>query len=172
MSLENLQYPIGKFHSPTSISRADVDKAIAILKVFPEQMKLLAYSLNAKQLATPYREGGWTVQQVIHHISDSHTHAYNRFRWTLTEDTPIIKGYDQDAYAAMKDYTTAPIASSVMLIDAIHHKLTYIMDQMSSEDWKRTFMHPETGEEISLGWMAMHYAWHSMHHFAHIKNAL
>jgi hypothetical protein len=172
MSLEKVKYPIGTFQAPASISRAAVNEAIAILKVFPEQIKLLTYSLTNEQLAQPYREGGWTIQQLIHHISDSHNHAYNRFRWTLSEDTPTIKAYDQDAYAAMSDYSTAPIAWSIAHIEVIHQKLTYIMDHMSSEDWKRTFIHPQTGEETSLGQMALQYAWHSMHHFAHIKNAL
>ena len=109
---------------------------------------------------------------MIHHISDSHHHSYNRFRWALTEDKPKIKAYFQDAFAAMDDYTTAPIAWSIAHIEAVHQKLVYILEGLTDHQWERTFIHPEGDKEFNLKQLALTYSWHSMHHFSHIKNAL
>lgn len=172
MELEQLKYPIGKFKIPENISEKDLREAITILQIFPERLKLLVYNLDDTVLNTPYRPEGWTIRQLIHHISDSHHHSYNRFRWALTEDNPLIKAYDQNAFAEMKDYKTAPIAWSISHLEAVHQKLVYMLESLSSEQWKRTFRHPETDDTMNLKELALMYSWHSMHHFTHIKNAL
>ncbi|HPF10604.1 MAG TPA: putative metal-dependent hydrolase [Flavobacteriaceae bacterium] len=172
MELDQLKYPIGKFKKPQEITKDQREEAIDILALFPEQLKQLTYNLKDAVIDQPYRPGGWTIRQLVHHISDSHTHCYNRVRWTLTEDNPLIKAYDQDAFAQMYDYQKAPIAWSISHLEAIHQKMVYIFRNLSEDEWNRTFRHPETGEEIALKSMVMLYAWHSMHHFAHIKNAL
>jgi len=172
MNLEALKYPIGPLRIPEEISDAHIDEAITVLKLFPEQLKLLTFHLNDEVLDTPYRPDGWSIRQLIHHISDSHHHSYNRFRWALTEDNPKIKAYHQDAFAAMDDYKSAPIAWSLTHIEAVHHKLVIILQGLSEEQWGRTFIHPEGDKQIDLKQLALTYSWHSMHHFAHIKNAL
>jgi hypothetical protein len=172
MNLEAQKYPIGRLTIPKKISTKDLDEAKAILQTFPEKLKLLTHTLNDAQLDTPYREGGWSVRQVVHHIADSHNHAYNRFRWTLTEDKPTIKAYDQDSYAKSSDYITQPIAWSIEHIEVLHKKLVYIIESLTDEQWERSFIHPETGDEVNLKEMAMTYSWHSMHHYAHINNVL
>ncbi len=172
MSTEALKYPIGKFKIPEKITGDHLDEAIKILQLFPEQIKLLTYNLNDEVLDQPYREGGWTIRQLIHHISDSHHHSYNRFRWALTEDNPTIKAYNQDDFATMTDYSTAPISWSIAHIEAVHQKLVFILNSLSEEQWDRTFIHPETDAQMNLKELALMYAWHSMHHFTHIKNAL
>lgn len=172
MEIERLKYPIGKFVRPETVSKEEQHEAINILKLFPEQLKLLTYNLKDEVLDRPYRPGGWTIRQLIHHISDSHHHSYNRFRWTLTEDKPLIKAYDQDAFANMDDYKTAPIAWSIAHIEVIHQKLVYLLQSLTEAQWNRTFKHPEMEEEMNLKQLAMMYSWHSMHHFTHIKNAL
>jgi len=172
MDLEQLKYPIGKFKKPENVGKTEREEAIRILQIFPEQLKQLTLSLKEEQLDMPYRPGGWTIRQLIHHISDSHHHSYNRIRWTLTENKPTIKAYNQDAFAAMYDYSHAPIAWSLNHIEAVHHKIVYILKHVQEADWERSFIHPETKEEIPLKNLIMLYAWHSMHHFTHIKNAL
>lgn len=172
MEIEKLKYPIGKFERPEEVSDNEIAEAIKILQLFPEQIKLLTYNLKDEVLDTAYRPGGWTIRQLVHHISDSHHHSYNRFRWALTEDKPLIKAYDQDAFAAMDDYKTAPIAWSISHIEAVHQKLVYLLKSLDEDQWMRTFKHPEMEDEMNLKQLAMLYAWHSMHHFSHIKNAL
>ncbi|NND64006.1 MAG: putative metal-dependent hydrolase [Flavobacteriaceae bacterium] len=172
MNLEALKYPIGKFRIPSTITEDHIAEAIKVLQLFPEQIKLLTYNLKDEVLDKPYREGGWTVRQLIHHISDSHHHSYNRFRWALTEDNPTIKAYNQDDFAKMKDYSSAPIAWSIAHMEAVHQKLVYILDSLSEDEWNRTFIHPETDAQMNLKELALMYSWHSMHHFAHLKNAL
>jgi hypothetical protein len=172
MDIETLKYPIGKFERPETVSEEELKEAISVLQLFPEQLKLLTYNLKDEVLDTPYRPGGWTIRQLIHHISDSHHHSYNRFRWALTEDNPLIKAYDQDAFAKLEDYTTAPISWSIAHLEAIHQKLVNLLRLMTTAQWDRTFRHPEMKEPMNLRQLAMLYSWHSMHHFSHIKNAL
>ncbi|MEM7087225.1 MAG: YfiT family bacillithiol transferase [Bacteroidota bacterium] len=172
MNLEKLRYPIGRFETPETVSDKLLEEAITILEIFPENLKSLVHNLDKAQLDTKYREGGWTVRQVIHHISDSHHNSYTRFKWTLTEDNPLIKAYDEAAWAAFCDYETMPIAWSLDHITAIHHKLVYLLRMLTEDQWSQTFIHPETKEAMDLRTLALVYSWHSMHHFAHIKNAL
>lgn len=172
MNSDNIRFPIGKFNPPAIISEEDLKQAITILEEFPEKLKKLTYELSDGELDQPYREGGWTIRQLVHHISDSHHHSYNRFRWALTEDNPMIKAYDQNAFAELKDYKTWPLAWSFVHIEAIHNKLVHLLRMLSDEQWKLTIRHPEMNNEINLKQLAMMYAWHSKHHYAHIENAL
>ena len=172
MNIKQLQYPIGPFKMPKEITDAHLQEAIEILEIFPEQMKLLVAHLPKTTLAQPYRPEGWTIGQLVHHIADSHHHSYIRFKWALTEDNPKIKAYEQDDWAALGDYSTMPIAWSLTHIEAVHYKLTYVLKSLSKEQWERTFQHPDKETPTSLKENVLIYAWHSMHHFAHIKNAL
>lgn len=170
MNIEQLKFPIGPLKFPDKITQQHLDKALEVLAIFPEQLKLLTLSLSQIQLDSPYRPEGWTIRQLIHHIADSHHHFYNRLRWTLSEENPTIKAYNQDAYASLYDYTRAPITWSLDHIDILHKKIVYLYQSLTNQEWERTFIHPETKKEINLKQLVLTYAWHSMHHYAHIKN--
>lgn len=171
MNLEKLRYPIGRFQLPKEISEKMLREAITILEIFPENLKELIQGLDEETLNKPYREGGWSMRQLVHHIADSHHNSYTRFKWTLTEDNTTIKGYDEKAWAEVGDYQTLPIVWSVEHIEVIHHKLVHLLRMLSNEQWERTFVHPENGT-MNLKELTLMYSWHSMHHFAHLKNAL
>lgn len=166
------QFPIGKLSIPQPIKPDHITEAIEVLRLFPERLSLLAGNFTENQLNTPYREGSWTIRQLIHHIADSHNHCYNRIRWTLTEDSPVIKAYHQDGYAAMDDYKKAPIDWSLSHIEILHHKIVYIFSSVKEKEWDNYFIHPETNAKVTVKEMVLTYAWHSNHHFAHIENAL
>lgn len=169
--LEHLKYPIGKARIPDNIAAKDVDKWISILESFPRKLRLITQNLTDEQLDTPYREGGWTVRQVVHHVVDSHYNSYIRFKWTLTEDKPVIKAYFEERWAELDDYK-APIELSLMALDSLHAKWVYLLKSLSDADLKKVFIHPETNEEVSLEKNIGIYAWHSKHHYAHIGNLL
>ncbi len=170
--LENLRYPIGQFECPTHATHEDIEHWISILEAFPNRLENLVKDLTDEQLDTVYRPDGWTVRQVVHHVSDSHHHAYNRFKWTLTEDKPLIKAYFEERWAELIDSRTAPINMSLNHIKAIHFKLVYLIKRLSEDDLKKHFLHPETNTEVSLGYTVGNYAWHSNHHYAHIEHLL
>ncbi len=172
MTQTSIQHPIGKLKLPKTISPAQVTEAIEVLRIFPQQLKMTLLDVSEAKLDTSYRDGSWTLRQLIHHISDSHSQCYNRLRWALTEDTPVIKSYDQDLFAAMDDYKTASTAWSLTHIEMLHHKIVYILQRLGGKQWNRSYVLPEKNLELSIKEMALTYAWHSMHHFMHIKNAL
>tara|TARA_R100000935_G_scaffold1439_1_gene4580 strand:+ start:138092 stop:138631 length:540 start_codon:yes stop_codon:yes gene_type:complete len=172
MYIEALKYPIGTLEMPETISEKELQEAITILEIFPEQLRFLTANLPEKTLQQPYRPEGWTIKQLIHHIADSHHHSYIRFKWALTEDNPTIKAYDEKTWAALHECHTMPVAWSLMHLEAIHYKITYLLKSLTEAQWERTFQHPDKEEPTSLKKNALVYAWHSMHHFAHIKNAL
>ena len=172
MDIKKLQYPIGPFQVPSEISENDLQEAITILDIFPEKLRLLVSQLPQKTLQQPYRPEGWTIQQLVHHIADSHHNSYIRFKWALTEENPKIKAYNEKEWASLGDYHTMPIVWSLMHLEAVHHKLVYLLNTLTEEQWNRTYQHPDKDGPSSLKETALLYAWHSMHHYAHIKNAL
>lgn len=175
MSTDNLQflrYPIGWFNCPQKITSDHIKNWILTLQEFPNRLEGVVKNLSDEQLDTVYREGGWTIRQVVHHLSDSHHHSYTRFKWALTEDKPLIKAYLEQPWAELDDAKFAPIDMSLNHLKAIHYKLVYLLKQLSQEDLKRSFLHPETNSEVFLDYNIGNYAWHSNHHYAHIENIL
>lgn len=171
LALEKLKYPIGKFNCPEHITEAHTTKWITVLEALPTKLEQLVKGLNDEQLNTPYRPGGWTVRQVVHHVSDSHHNSYTRFKWAMTEANPLIKAYDENAWAAQHDYNL-PIAHSLLHIKVIHAKLVHFVKGLTFEDLNRTFIHPEGNETVSLKENLGIYAWHSDHHYAHIERLM
>jgi len=169
--LEKLKYPIGKFDCPKVITEHHIKEWIAVLENFPKRLEDLVLKLNDQQLNTPYRPDGWTVRQVIHHISDSHHNSYTRFKWAMTEDNPLIKAYDENAWSKQHDYNQ-PIANSLLHIKVIHAKLVHFVRGITFEDLNRTFIHPDGNETVALKENLGIYAWHSNHHFAHIETLI
>lgn len=170
--LEQLKYPIGRFKCPAEITDQHIKHWISILETFPIRFEALVKHLSKAQLDTPYRPDGWTVRQVVHHVSDSHHHSYTRFKWALTENKPLIKAYNEKLWAELEDSKSAPIQMSIEHIKAVHYKLVNLLKAMSKTDFKKRFIHPETNSEIALDYNVGNYAWHSNHHYAHIENLL
>lgn len=141
---------------------------IADIRAFPPILKSAVSGLNDEQLDTPYRDGGWTVRQVVHHLADSHANAYLRFRWLVTEDYPTIKTYDQDVWAALPD-TRLPLNSSLGIIDGLHERWATFLEGLSDEAWARKGMHPEIGE-VSLDDLLEIYSGHGAHHAGQITD--
>lgn len=167
-----LQYPIGTFEIPHAISKNQIEDWVSILEYFPDRLENLVKNLTDEQLDTVYRPDGWTVRQVVHHVSDSHHHCYTRFKWALTEDNPVIKAYHEDRWAELVDSKTAPIEMSIQHLKAIHIKLVYLLKSMSEADFNKTFIHPETKKVVILKQNVGIYAWHCNHHYAHIDTLL
>jgi hypothetical protein len=162
------RYPLGKFKYDgvaTPEVRAhrieDVSKA-------PAALRAAVKGLTPPQLDTPYRDGGWTVRQLVHHVPDSHLNAYLRFKLALTEDTPTIKPYDQERWARLADTQTVPPEVSLALLDAVHQRWVAILKSMTPADWERAYRHPEYNRVVPLDEVLAMYAWHGRHHVAHI----
>lgn len=170
--LELLRYPIGKFQAPETISTNQIKEWITVLEQFPLRLEALVKYLTKEQLDTQYRPDGWTVRQVVHHVSDSHHHSYIRFKWALTEEKPLIKAYNEADWAELTDSKTAPIQMSLEHLKAVHYKLVYLLKSLPKEDLNKSFIHPETNSEVLLKVNIGVYAWHSNHHYAHIENLL
>jgi hypothetical protein len=161
------RYPIGKFQRPSSIDAETVSAAITAIAEMPGKLKEAVTGLSPAQLDTPYREGGWTVRQVIHHVPESHLNAYTRTKLALTEDNPVIKPYDEDAWAKLPDVPIAPVGVSLLLLDTLHARWVTLLRTLGPEQWGRTFQHPESGV-WRLDQLACLYAWHGAHHTAHV----
>ena len=160
-------YPIGKFEMPKQITPALRQKAIDEIASTPEKMRAAVKGLNDAQLDTPYREGGWTVRQLVHHVPDSHLNAYVRLKLALTEDKPTIKPYDQDAWSKLADSKSTPIDVSLALLSSVHDRWDRIWRSLKPEHFARPLIHPESGER-TVDWLLFLYAWHGKHHTAHI----
>ncbi|HEY3707058.1 MAG TPA: putative metal-dependent hydrolase [Terracidiphilus sp.] len=162
-ALEDLRYPVGRFNAAAAASRA---QQIDTLRQLPANLRAAVSGLDDAQLDTPYRDGGWTVRQLVHHIADSHANAYIRFKLALTEDSPTIKPYDEAAWANLPD-SRLPIDTSLALTEAIHTRLVTLLESLSDADYQKTFRHPERGT-VSLTTNLAMYDWHARHHTAHI----
>lgn len=160
------RFPIGKFRRAEA-NVADHPTHIATLAALPENLRAAIDRLSDAQLDTPYRDGGWTVRQLIHHVADSHMNAYVRIRLALTEDWPTIKPYDEKLWADLSDARTAPIDLSLQLIEALHARWVLLLRSLGGEEWQRGYTHPENGRQ-SIAEATALYAWHCRHHTAHI----
>ena len=164
----DLRYPIGRFTKPAVISKDDVVSSIGTLAEFPGQLRNAVDGLDHTQWNTPYREGGWTVRQVVHHVADSHMNASIRVRLALTEDWPTIKLYDEAAWANLHD-SSAPAEWSLELIESLHARWVMLLQSLNDQQWQRGFTHPENGR-MTVEYTTLLYAWHSRHHLAHITH--
>ncbi|MDW5289354.1 YfiT family bacillithiol transferase [Formosa sp. PL04] len=171
-TLEQLKYPIGQFQCPELITAKHLDNWIDVLNQFPTRLNALVKPLTDFQLDTEYRPGGWTIRQLVHHTADSHHHSYTRFKWSLTEDNPVIKAYNQDDWSNLEDAINAPVSMSLMHIEAVHKRLVYLLKSLNDKDLERSFIHPETNKKVTIKENIGMYAWHSSHHFTHIVKAL
>jgi uncharacterized damage-inducible protein DinB len=163
------RYPIGKYE-PQPFSVQQKEKWIADIRFLPEELERAVLNLDAAQLNTPYRDGGWTVQQLVHHVADSHANAYIRFKLGLTEENPTIKPYDENAWAQLPDVEAVPINVSLTLLHAMHKRWHVILENIQDEQWERTVVHPEHGRKMSLWFLLGLYSWHGRHHTAHITS--
>ena len=161
------RYPTGRFVPPAQPTRESRALAIAAIAETPQQLRDAVQGLDEDQLDTPYREGGWTLRQVVHHVPDSHLNAYIRLKLALTEPGPVIKPYDEAAWANLVDTTAVPIDVSLNLLDALHQRFVAVLRSMTDEDFRREYVHPETGRHALDHLLAL-YAWHGAHHTAHI----
>jgi uncharacterized damage-inducible protein DinB len=168
--MEDLRYPIGQFdrtrgpHTPE-----ERKKLIENIAALPGQLSQAVAGLNGKQLETPYREGGWSVRQVVHHLADSHMGGYTRFKLALTEENPTVKTYKEGAWAELSDSRVTPIDVSLSLLESLHSRFVVLLRSLAPADWQRTYVHPERGItslDLTLGL----YAWHGAHHTAHITS--
>jgi hypothetical protein len=162
----DLRYPVGKFR------RADADltnhaASIATLAALPSKLRSAVDGLGEAQLDTPYREGGWTVRQLVHHIADSHLNAYVRVRLALTEDWPTVKAYDEKLWAELPDARTGPIGVSLELLGGLHARFVSLLHSLTDKQWQRGYNHTESGRTHLAEFVAL-YDWHCRHHLAHI----
>lgn len=166
--MEKLKYPIGRFIEPTKYTQKDRQQFIQVLKDVPIKFKAEINSLSETQVNTPYREGGWTPKQVIHHVADSHMNSFTRFKLALTEDNPTIKPYDENAWIKLSD-SNFDVESSLKIIEGIHARFVVLLNSLNEEQFQRTCYHPESKISMSVDYLLALYAWHSNHHLGHIR---
>ena len=162
----NERYPIGEFEFDGKITRNEIEEWIKQIEDLPELLAVAVSNLNDQQMDTAYRLGGWTVRQVVHHLADSHMNAYIRFKLAITEETPVIKPYNEGDWAELPDYEL-PVETSISLLKALHIRWVKLLKSLTLTDLEKTFVHPDSGE-ISIGKNIGIYAWHGQHHLAHI----
>jgi uncharacterized damage-inducible protein DinB len=169
-SLSNIadpRFPTGTFHFNPDVTAGTRAAAIAAIRDTPSALRAAVHGLSDAQLNTPYREGGWTVRQVVHHVPESHMNAYIRFKLALTEDNPTIKPYNEDAWSKLGDVARTPLGVSLALLGALHQRWVALLDAMAPNDFTRPLIHPEIGQ-IPLDRLLQLYAWHGPHHVAHV----
>ena len=168
-ALERLRYPIGRFREDPHPTPEKHQRWIDRIAALPAELRTLVQDLSDRQLDTPYRPGGWTVRQVVHHLPDSHVNAYVRTKLALTEEAPTIKPYDQEAWAGLPDAGTEPPEVSLRLLEGLHARWAAMLRSLDEPALLRALHHPEVGT-ITVGWIIQSYAWHGSHHHAHIAN--
>jgi hypothetical protein len=169
-NLDALRFPIGPPQLPTAPLTA-AERAVYLQQVadLPAQLTAAARQVGGERLQLPYRPGGWTGRQVIHHVADSHLNAYVRFRLALTEDNPTIKPYEEAAWAELPDVATVPVTVSLALLDSLHSRWLTLLHHLSEAQWQRTFYHPGSQKTSTLEQTLALYAWHGRHHLAHLE---
>ena len=167
--MTDLRYPIGKFNPKPSITAEERQALIQQIEEAPANLREAVRGLDDRQLDTPYREGGWTVRQVVHHLPDSHLNSYIRFKWTMTESQPTIKAYEEQLWAELVDAKNGPIEVSLVLLEALHKRWVLFLRSLTPADFAKTFVHPENGL-MNLDRLVQLYAWHGRHHVAHITS--
>lgn len=172
IDIEKLKYPTGKYQKVENPDRNVIEGYIEAITKLPEKLNGMIGSINDERVDWRYRPGGWTVRQVVHHIAESHVNAFCRLKLALTESTPVIKTYHEDRWAELIDSKQAPIESSLEIIKGTHARWALILSNMTDEDFKRTFFHPESGINVRLDHNTGLYAWHGNHHAAQINQAL
>lgn len=165
----DLSYPIGKLERKSRLTPEERAAAIAAIAAAPAELRAAVEGLTEEQLDTPYRPGGWTVRQVVHHVPDSHMNAYVRVKLALTEERPRIKPYDQDAWAGLADTANTPAEVSLTLLEALHFRWVELLQAIEPADFERTLDHPELGE-VTLDSLLCIYSWHGRHHVAHVTH--
>ena len=168
--MNDFRYPIGQFAYPETVSTTERATFIEQIERFPTDLRATVEPLTDPQLDTPYRPGGWTIRRLVHHIGDSHANALTRFKWTLTEDHPTIKTYDEKGWAELTD-STLPVNISLQEIDALHARWSHLNRQLPEAAWARLLFHPGAGRDVRLDQLLAQYAWHGRHHLAHIQRA-
>ncbi|MFC4456293.1 YfiT family bacillithiol transferase [Deinococcus sonorensis] len=166
--MTDARFPIGPQPQVQALTPEERRAAVQALAQLPAEFSAALHGLDDAQLDTPYRDGGWTLRQLAHHVPDSHLNAYVRTRLALTEDTPTIKPYDQTAWAALSD-STGDIAPSLALLTALHQRWTRLLETLTPEQWSRAYLHPEYGQRTTLDGMAASYVWHGRHHTAQVR---
>jgi uncharacterized damage-inducible protein DinB len=167
--MQDLRYPIGKCPSKSLLTPDERREAIEDIAQTPDRLKSAIAGLSPEQFDTPYRPGGWTVRQVVHHLPDSHMNSYVRFKLALTEEEPAIKAYDEALWAKLKDSQETPVGVSLALLEALHQRWVILLRGMSVEDFARRLKHPERGA-MTLDDLLTTYSWHGRHHVAHITS--
>ena len=170
MTTEEIIRPIGSYNAPEEFTEIFIAAQIIEIETLPNLLSNTIEGLTDNQLNTPYRDGGWTLKQVVHHIADSHLQAFTRFKLALTEENPTIKPYDQDAWVTTADVLEAPVQDSVIIVKHLHSRWVTLLKSMKLEDFSRTFYHPEQKKNISLAHIIGLYAWHGKHHSLQIFN--
>jgi len=165
----DLQYPIGRFDWNINPGDAERRRAIDEIAALPSAMRKAVHGLSEEQLDTPYRPGGWTVRQVVHHVPDSHLNAYTRVKLALTEDRPTIRPYNEARWVELPDTAHTPLGISLTMLEALHERWVVLLRSIEPQDFSRKFVHPEAGE-MDIGKAVYHYAWHGRHHLGHITS--
>lgn len=166
--IDDTRYPIGRFVPPVAWDAADINGWRKDIAGHPALLRAAIAGLDDRQLDTPYREGGWTVRQVVHHLGDSHVNAWCRFKLALTESNPTIKPYQEALWSELADGVSGPLGPTLQILDGLHARWTRLLDGFTDADWHRTFTHPEHTAPFTLGRTAAMYSWHGKHHTAHI----
>lgn len=168
--LEKLKYPIGKFSAPEVYTPDLIKSYIEILEGFPAKISGEVKNLSQEQLDTPYRPGGWTIRQVVHHCADSHMNALVRFKLTLTEDKPTIKPYNEKLFAELADTISMAPDASLKIVEGVHQRFSLLLKSLTEKDLQRIYVHPEYKKEFTLNEAMALYAWHCNHHLSHITS--
>jgi hypothetical protein len=168
--MTDLRYPIGEFERRDELNADERRTMIDTIAAAPSRMREAVSGLSDTQLDTPYREGGWTVRQVIHHVPDSHLNAYIRLKLALTEEDPLIRPYDEALWAGLPDSQQTPVDVSLTLLESLHARWVTLLRSLKESDFRRTLRHPEHSGILTLDWLVSMYAWHSRHHVAHVTS--